>query len=174
MLPSAKSRARHAGALAAGSDGQLDGPRQRTPVNTGTAGWRIPSVLTGPSSCETSTASPYQSVMEFGGRDIDTVQIAGVEVPTTCRDRIDDDVLKAAVDIVETHQVTEYTVSPVGGLKIRVGVHRPDRTYDTLRDELHALNVPVTDHGVSDGVRRLRLSLTHEAGETAAGSTQDP
>jgi hypothetical protein len=111
--------------------------------------------------------------MDLRGRDIDTERVAGVEVPTTCRDRIDDGVLEAAVDVVEAHNVTEYTVSPVGGLKIRVGVHRPDRTYVALRDELHTLDAPVTEHGVSDGVHRLRLSLTHEAGGSAAGSTQD-
>ncbi|ERG88028.1 MAG: hypothetical protein J07HX5_00169 [halophilic archaeon J07HX5] len=111
--------------------------------------------------------------MNIGGHDIDTEQVAGVEIPATCRDRIDDDVLKAAVEILDAHQMTDYTVSPVGGLKIRVGVHRPNTAYVALRDELHTLDAPVTEHGVSDGVRRLRLGLTSETDETAASSTQN-
>lgn len=97
---------------------------------------------------------------EFGGRDIETERIAGVAVPTTCSDRIDESTLAAAVEVLDKHNATEYAVSPVGGLKVRVGVHRPSTVHRSLFEGLEDISDTVTDHGTKDGFRRLRVDVT--------------
>jgi hypothetical protein len=101
----------------------------------------------------------------LGGPDVETETVAGVAVPTTCRDRIDDETLAGAVAVLDEYSVTDYTVSPVGGLQIQVGIHRPDTVQDALYESLSRVGGGVTDHGTTNGFRRLRVDVT-----TAAGS----
>lgn len=98
-------------------------------------------------------------------RDVETTTVAGVEVPTTCTDRIDAGALASAVAVLEEYNATEYTVSPVGGLQVRLGIHRPARVHDALRDSLRRVGDGVTGHGVADGFRRLRVDVTTSAND---------
>jgi hypothetical protein len=91
--------------------------------------------------------------------DVETEPVAGVPVPTTCRDRIDEGALRDVVDALAAHGVDRYRVSPVGGMKLRIGIHRPDAVHESLHDALSAAGYGVVDHGVADGFRRLRVGL---------------
>jgi hypothetical protein len=91
--------------------------------------------------------------------NVETELVAGVSVPTTCRDRVDETALQSVASVLEEYQVDRYGVSPVGGLKIWVGVHRPDSVYESLRTALAEAGYGVTAHGVKDGFRRLRVDL---------------
>lgn len=95
--------------------------------------------------------------------DVETDAVAGVAVPTACRDRIDEDALRAAVDALAEFHVDRYVVSPVGGLKLRIGVHRPASAQEALRAALADAGHGLTDHGVADGFRRLRVDLVDPA-----------
>lgn len=90
---------------------------------------------------------------------VETETVAGVAVPTACRDRIDDEALAAAVDALDEHTVSQYRVSPVGGLKVRVGVYRPMEQHESIRAALEDATHGVRDHGTRDGFRRLRAAL---------------
>lgn len=90
---------------------------------------------------------------------VETETVAGVAVPTSCRDRIDEAVLGEALAVLEAHAVAHYRVSPVGGLKVFVGVHRPDAEYESIRDELGDAAYDLREHGAADGFRRLRVRL---------------
>lgn len=91
---------------------------------------------------------------------VETEPVAGVAVPLSCRNRIDEATLADAVAVLETHAVAHYRVSPVGGLKVFVGVHRPDAEYETLRSALDDVTYGLRERGVSEGFRRLRAALT--------------
>jgi hypothetical protein len=97
------------------------------------------------------------------GRSVETERVAGVAVPTTCRDQVDDETLAGAVAVLDDHSVHDYTVSPVGGLKIRVGVHRPDAVVEDLRSALERVSGRVTTHGTSDGFHRILVDITTPA-----------
>lgn len=90
---------------------------------------------------------------------IETESVAGVAVPTTCRDRVDEAALQSVASVLERYQVDRYGVSPVGGLKIWVGVHRPDSVYKSLRTALAEAGYGVTTHGIKDGFHRLRVDI---------------
>lgn len=90
---------------------------------------------------------------------VETEPVAEVAVPTTCRDRIDEDALRSLVAVLAAHRVDRVGVSPVGGLKLFVGVHRPESVHESLDTALDAAGHGVTDHGVEDGFRRLRVGL---------------
>lgn len=90
---------------------------------------------------------------------IETESVAGAAVPTTCRDRIDEVALRSVVTVLEDYQVDQYGVSPVGGLKLWVGVHRPDSVHESLQTALAEAGHDVTIHGVKDGFRRLRVDI---------------
>jgi hypothetical protein len=108
----------------------------------------------------------------LGGPDVETVTVAGVAVPTTCRDRIDDERLADAVAVLEEHSVTDYTVSPVGGLQVQVGVHRPETVQAAIAESLSRVG-GVTDHGMSNGFHRLRVDVTAPAGEEDGEDSAD-
>lgn len=91
--------------------------------------------------------------------DVETETIAGVAVPTSCRDRIDEAALEETLGVLEAHGVVSYRVSPVGGLKVFVGVHRPDAEYESIRDELGDAAYDLREHGAADGFRRIRVGL---------------
>ncbi|MFT4880745.1 MAG: hypothetical protein ACI9HI_000742 [Salinirussus sp.] len=109
----------------------------------------------------------------LGGPDVETVTVAGVAVPTTCRDRVDDETLADAVAVLEEYGVTDYTVSPVGGLQIQVGVHRPETVQDALYDSLSRVGDGVTDHGMANGFHRLRVDVTATAGDEDGEDSAD-
>ena len=94
---------------------------------------------------------------------IDTETVAGVAVPATCRDRIDEDALRTVAAVLGEYRVESYGVSPVGGLKLRIGVHRPESVHDALQAALAEAGHGVTEHGVADGFRRLRVDLVDPA-----------
>ncbi len=94
---------------------------------------------------------------------VDTETVAGTAVPTTCRDRIDEDALRSVVDVLAEYHVGSYGVSPVGGLKLRIGIHRPESVHDALQAALAEAGHGVSDHGVADGFRRLRVGLVDPA-----------
>ncbi len=91
--------------------------------------------------------------------DGETATVAGVTVPAPCADRIDEQALRAAVEILADHRVDRYEVSPSGGLKIHIGVHRPDRRYRALRAELEERSYGLREYGARDGFRRLRVDF---------------
>ena len=91
---------------------------------------------------------------------VETETVSEVAIPTSCRDRIDEAVLGEALAVLEAHGVAHYRVSPVGGLKIFVGIHRPDAEYESIRDELADAAYGLREHGAVDGFRRLRVGLT--------------
>lgn len=94
---------------------------------------------------------------------VETVEVAGVEVPSVCRDRVPDAVLAEVMNILNDYDVTHYRVSPVGGLQVGIGIRRPDETIERLKSELSAGH-EVTVHGVKDGFLRLRIALTEGEG----------
>lgn len=102
-----------------------------------------------------------------GGRPVETETVAGVAVPTTCRDRVDDETLAGAVAVLDEHSVHDFTVSPVGGVKIRVGVHRPDAVVEALRSALERVSGRVTTHGTSDGFYRILVDITTPADDSS-------
>lgn len=109
-------------------------------------------------------ASPPGDESATAGRtglppEVETDPVAGVPVPTTCRDRVDGAALRAAVDALEAHAVGTFWVSPSGGLKCRIGVRRPERVQQSLREALADAGYGVVDHGVRRGFRRLRVDL---------------
>ena len=91
--------------------------------------------------------------------NVETELVAGVAVPTTCRDRVDEAALRSVAGVLEEYQVDRYGVSPVGGLKLWVGVHRPDSVHESLRAALAEAGHGVTTHGVKDGFHRLRVDI---------------
>jgi|APHM01.1.fsa_nt_gi hypothetical protein len=90
---------------------------------------------------------------------VETETVAGVAVPTSCHDRIDEAVLADAVAVLQAHSVVHYQVSPVGGLKIFLGVHRPEAEYRSLRERLEETTYGLREHSVADGFYRLRAAL---------------
>lgn len=90
---------------------------------------------------------------------VETVEIAGIDVPAVCRDRVDDAMLAEIVDVIDRYGVTHYRVSPVGGLQVGIGIHRPAETIEQIKSELSA-GRELTVHGVKDGFLRLRITLT--------------
>ena len=105
--------------------------------------------------------------------DIETVHVAGVAVPMTCRNRVNEKTLADAVAVLKEYSVTEYTVSPVGGLQIRVGVHRPETVQDALYESLSRVGSGVTDHGIADGFHRFRVDITTVAGNKDGDNSAD-
>lgn len=91
---------------------------------------------------------------------VETETVAGVAVPASCRDRVDDGALEAAVDVLDAHSVVYYEVSPVGGLRAYVGVHRSAAEQASLRRGLEEATHGVREEGVDDGFRRFRAALT--------------
>ena len=91
--------------------------------------------------------------------NVETELVAGVAVPTTCRDRVDEAALRSVTSVLEKYQVDRYGVSPVGGLKLWVGVHRPDAVYKSLQTALAEAGHGVTTHGGKDGFHRLRVDM---------------
>jgi sugar phosphate isomerase/epimerase len=92
---------------------------------------------------------------------VETVEVAGVEVPSVCCDRVTDVALAEIVDILDDYGVTHYRVSPVGGLQVGVSIHRHEETIERLKTELSAGH-ELTIHGVEDGFLRLRIALSEE------------
>ncbi len=95
---------------------------------------------------------------------VETETVAGVAVPATCVDRIDRAALRAVVDVLEEHGVDRYAVSPVGGVRVRIGARRPERVRESLRTALAAAGHGLSEHGVRDGYVRLRVGLDPDTG----------
>jgi hypothetical protein len=96
--------------------------------------------------------------------DVETETVAGVAVPASCRDRVDDESLRAAVDALDAHDVVHYQVTPVGGLRVYVGVYRSADERASLRRALEGATHGVREQGVSDGFRCLRAALADHGG----------
>ncbi len=90
---------------------------------------------------------------------VETTTIAGVPVPVSCRDRIDAETLAETVRLLDAHDIVHYQVSPVGGLHVYVGVHRPKTTHASVRSMLDELGYGLTERGVRNGFERLRVGL---------------
>lgn len=94
------------------------------------------------------------------GLPLETETVAGVALPATCRDRVDDEQLADVVAVLDAHSVTEYTVSPVGGLQIQIGIHRPNTVQESLMQSLRHVSDSVSEHGIANGYARIRVDIT--------------
>jgi hypothetical protein len=90
---------------------------------------------------------------------IETTTIAGIPVPVSCQDKIDSETLAEAASILDTHDIIYYQVSPVGGLKIYIGVHRSETTHVSVQRALDEIGHRLDERGVRNGFKRLRLGL---------------
>jgi hypothetical protein len=111
----------------------------------------------------------------FEGPDVEMETVAGVSVPATCSDRVDAETLAGAVAVLDEYNISNYTVSPVGGLQIRIGIHRPEEVRTAVRASLSHIGGRVTDHGTAEGFHRFRVDITVSAGDSDGdGAASDP